>query len=255
MVAIRDSVLVRLEKAHFAELLASSSQVSMALTRQIIRRLQTQGDRNPVPLPVTITLLPVSDGVDLRGIADKLAVQLARKGRVIVLDAGALDTTLGEPGAANGEASDAALNRRISMVLDNIESEHEFVLLLGNALPDEWTRRCCRHGDELLLLADATQAPVLHPVEIDWLTHRPPRAEAAEILVLLHPADARCPRGTQAWRNAVAVARIARQKLDRAVPSEVLWYHADYVAPVWGRNLARVDKIGAHIFYGPLRRS
>jgi spore germination cell wall hydrolase CwlJ-like protein len=29
----------------------------------------------------------------------------------------------------------------------------------------------------------------------------------------------------------------------------VLWYHADYVAPSWGRRLAKVDKIGAHIFY------
>jgi spore germination cell wall hydrolase CwlJ-like protein len=33
------------------------------------------------------------------------------------------------------------------------------------------------------------------------------------------------------------------------LPADVLWYHADYVAPGWGRRLARVDKIGAHIFY------
>ena len=33
------------------------------------------------------------------------------------------------------------------------------------------------------------------------------------------------------------------------LPDDVLWYHADYVAPVWGRRLSRVDKIGAHIFY------
>ena len=170
VVAIRDSVLVRLDKAHFAELLASSSQVSMALTRQIIRRLQTQHDRNPVPLPVTIALLPVSDGIDLRGFADKLAAQLASKGRVIVIDSLALDAALGEPGAANGQAGDAALNRRISMHLDNIESEHEFVLLVGDDAPTAWTRRCCRHGDEMLLLADATKAPVLHPIETDWLS-------------------------------------------------------------------------------------
>ncbi len=159
VVAIRDSVLVRLAKAHFAELLASSSQVSMALTRQIIRRLQTQHDRNPVPLPVTIALLPVSDGIGLQGFADKLAAQLASKGRVIVIDSQALDAALGEPGAANGQAGDAALNRRISMHLDNIESGHEFVLLVGDDAPSEWTRRCCRHADEMLLLADATKAP------------------------------------------------------------------------------------------------
>ena len=33
------------------------------------------------------------------------------------------------------------------------------------------------------------------------------------------------------------------------VPADCLWYHADYVAPSWGRRLTKVDKIGAHIFY------
>ena len=34
-----------------------------------------------------------------------------------------------------------------------------------------------------------------------------------------------------------------------SVPTDVLWYHADYVAPSWGRRLAMVQKIGTHIFY------
>ncbi len=225
VVAIRDSVLVRLDKAHFAELLASGSQVSLALTRQIIRRLQTQNTRNPVPLPVTISLLPITDDVDPRGFADKLAAHLASKGRVIVIDAQAIDAAIGEPGAANGTASDAAMNRRISMVLDGIEAQHEFVLLLADSEPSPWTRRCCRHGDELLLLADATKAPALHPTEVDWLRQRPPRAEAAEILVLLHPADARCPRGTQAW--------LARRPVTEHV----------HIRPALERDMARLARI------------
>ena len=121
VVAIRDSVLVRLAKEHFAELLASSTQISMALTRQIIRRLQTQHERNPVPLPVTIALLPVSDGVAALAFAEKLAAALRSKGRAIVIDSAALDGAMGEAGAAHGAAGDAALNRRISMQLDNID--------------------------------------------------------------------------------------------------------------------------------------
>jgi NTE family protein len=39
VVAIRDSVLVRLHEAHFDQLLARSAAVSVALTRQIIQRL------------------------------------------------------------------------------------------------------------------------------------------------------------------------------------------------------------------------
>jgi len=51
------------------------------------------------------------------------------------------------------------------------------------------------------------------------------------------------------WRKARAIAAIAANNLAQMLPADVLWYHADYVAPSWGRRLNRVDKIGAHIFY------
>jgi spore germination cell wall hydrolase CwlJ-like protein len=59
----------------------------------------------------------------------------------------------------------------------------------------------------------------------------------------------RVDAGGEAWRKAQAIARIATAKMAEVIPGDVLWYHADYVAPSWGRRLARVDKIGAHIFY------
>lgn len=57
--------------------------------------------------------------------------------------------------------------------------------------------------------------------------------------------DAAC----EAWRKAQAIARIATASMAKVLPADVLWYHADYVAPSWGRRLDRVEKIGAHIFY------
>lgn len=59
----------------------------------------------------------------------------------------------------------------------------------------------------------------------------------------------RVDTASEAWRKAEAIARIAALNLTSAVPSDVLWYHADYVAPRWRNNLRRVEKIGAHIFY------
>ena len=59
----------------------------------------------------------------------------------------------------------------------------------------------------------------------------------------------RVDAGCEAWRKAQAIARIATASMAKVLPADVLWYHADYVAPSWGRRLARVDKIGAHIFY------
>lgn len=52
-----------------------------------------------------------------------------------------------------------------------------------------------------------------------------------------------------AWARAQAVAKIAAANIVANLGNDVLWYHADYVAPSWGRRLARVSKIGAHIFY------
>ena len=58
-------------------------------------------------------------------------------------------------------------------------------------------------------------------------------------------ADPNCEH----WRRAIAIARIAESRATRLLPENVLWYHANYVAPSWGRRLARNRQIGAHIFY------
>lgn len=56
-------------------------------------------------------------------------------------------------------------------------------------------------------------------------------------------------RDSKAWKNAVAISTIALDKLAQEVSEDVLWYHADYVAPSWGKRLARQKKVGLHIFY------
>ena len=56
-------------------------------------------------------------------------------------------------------------------------------------------------------------------------------------------------QASAAWRKALGVTRLAVANAVQSVPSECLWYHADYVAPSWGRRLTKVEKIGAHIFY------
>lgn len=225
VVAIRDSVLVRLDKAQFMQLIEQQPRVGVALTRQIVHRLQTEHATAPFAAPVVQSLLPISPGVDAPGLARALAQQLARYGRVRVLDAAAVHA------AVPDKADDSERYRLLSLWLDEVESANDFVLLVADEGPTAWTQRCCRHADEVLLLADATQPPAVHPSEQQCLVERPPRTEAAEILVLLHPADAAAPRGTAAWlaRRPVAdhfhvrpgqardVARLARLQARQAV--------------------------------------
>ena len=56
-------------------------------------------------------------------------------------------------------------------------------------------------------------------------------------------------RDIDSWRTAEAITRIAMANAYESVPTDVLWYHANYVSPSWGRRLAEVAQIGAHIFY------
>ena len=136
-----------------------------------------------------------------------------------MIDAQRLDTDLAEPGMTHRAQGDAEANRRIAVRLDEIEAAHDFVLLLGDTTPTAWTHRCSRHCDELYLLADADRPARLHPIEDQCLVRRPARTDAAEILVLLHPADRRSPRGTEAWlaRRDVADHLHIRPALERDI--------------------------------------
>ena len=194
VIAIRDSVLVRLDKPQFQALIAQSAQISVALTRQIIRRLKTEHQPRPFAAPVTIGLLPITGSVSSLGFAQDLAAQLQAFGRVRVLDGNTVAAELGE--AVDDRAE---MNRRTSLLLDEIEAAHDFVLLLADDSPTDWTRRCSRHSDELLLLANAGEPPLVHATETECLVNRPARTEAAEILVLLHAPELLCPSGTAQW--------------------------------------------------------
>ncbi len=206
VVAVRDSVLVRLGRAGWNELLHTSPPLSTLLTRQALLRLQSPPASAAQARPVTMALLPVSQALDTRQFAQQLATALGHHGLACVVDAEALDQALGEPGLARRPAQDEEASHRIALHLDALEAAHDFVLLVADDQPGAWTERCARHADELLLLANATQAPRVHPNEQQLLEQRQGRSEAAEILVLLHPADTVSPRHTAAWLDRRPVA-------------------------------------------------
>jgi spore germination cell wall hydrolase CwlJ-like protein len=62
------------------------------------------------------------------------------------------------------------------------------------------------------------------------------------------------PDHDAAWREAEYVA-FSALFLNLPDPTRgALWYHADYVSPPWASTMAKVTRIGRHLFYrGPLR--
>ncbi len=73
--------------------------------------------------------------------------------------------------------------------------------------------------------------------------------QPAQFSFVRHGQFPRIDYDSAAWAKAQGIARIAMANVERSVPTDVLWYHANYVNPAWGHRLNLVEKIGAHIFY------
>ena len=162
VVAIRDSVLVRLDKSAFTRLLSSSAQVSIALTRQLIRRLQTAQARSDFARPVTIGLLPLSAGVNAAEFTPGLAEQLTRllrdggpTAQVCVVDAGRVDRELQQPAwrAARPTTWRPTGASRCTWTRSRPRTT---TCCWSPTTRQRRTQRVSRRCDEMLLLADAT---------------------------------------------------------------------------------------------------
>jgi len=73
--------------------------------------------------------------------------------------------------------------------------------------------------------------------------------QPAQFSFVRHGAFPQADTNCDAWRKAEAIAQLAAANIVPSLSSDVLWYHANYVAPTWRRNLQEVQQIGAHIFY------
>jgi hypothetical protein len=71
----------------------------------------------------------------------------------------------------------------------------------------------------------------------------------AQFSFVRHGAFPAINPASAAWARAQGIARLAMANVVPSLTTDVLWYHANYVAPSWGKRLSMVQKIGAHIFY------
>ena len=195
VVAIRGSVVARLDRERFRQLIGRHPQVSVALTQKIIERLQTQHAKRPLPPPVALTILPITDGLDPFAFAQRLTAALGQHGRACWVDA----SSVRSKSSATVNRGDAPSIYEMSVFLEDLEAEHDFVLMVADTEPSEWTRLCINQSDEVLLLVDATQPVGIHAVERAYMLDRVPHSETAETLVLLHPSSTRSPVGMRRW--------------------------------------------------------
>ena len=187
--ALRDSELLRLPRAAFEKLVAMHPAAMLSMARVALRRSRADNDQSAAPR--CFALLPIADGLDVRGFAEKLASALgANVGRALVTEEQARDRDAGWFGAREARAT--------------------HLIYIGND-DEEWRERCLRQSDCVLLLADGAQTPDRSR------PNTPPAANphVQQHLLLLQKGEP--PHGrASAWRNAYPGAHAHHHLRDQA---------------------------------------
>jgi predicted acylesterase/phospholipase RssA/CRP-like cAMP-binding protein len=194
--AIRDSLLIRLDKASFESLAMRHPAMVMRLAANVAAMMQknlaSSGDSARGFR--TITLLALHDRGSVRRSLASLSGLLEKGAGALVLDPGNLKE-MGAPKDFMGLAGE--LPDAMKQWLADLENDNHRVVYQCKAEDSPWTRFALRQADLVLMLVDADESPELTPVE-EALFGTGDATGGRRILVLVHPEDQGI-RGTREW--------------------------------------------------------
>ncbi len=197
--AVRDSLVVRLERSHFDRLCARNPRIWSTLTAALARRLadQTAGRAQQIEsVPRTIAVIRSgNEPVPPSFVADLVAA-FGRLGRTRLVDSANVRTVIGDLDLGSGGATET---------LNALESAHDTVIYVADPLLTAWSEKAVRQADLVLRVGLVGRDPTA-PVAENLLEQFAGRlvAPAAQRLVLLHPRR-RAPRGTRYWLHGRGV--------------------------------------------------
>jgi len=161
--AIRDSLLIRLDRSNFENLGERHPALILKLAGNVAKLLQrrTSGTAATTRALKTITLLPLSNGTKIKQFCHEFTQQVSEQESMVHLSLETLPA-LGAPVAQlkNGEDLPDSLKNWLS----DLEDEYEFVLYRCQAGDSPWSRFAVRQSDIVLMVADADS----NPDEVAW---------------------------------------------------------------------------------------
>jgi predicted acylesterase/phospholipase RssA/CRP-like cAMP-binding protein len=198
--AIRDSLLLKLDRTAFESLARDHPSLVMKLAANIATLVQRSTSKAAASIRrlSTISLVPLSDAPAVRKFCRELVASLEQFGKTLDLSPG----TLGQHGApverlAEGEQIPEALLHW----LHDQENAYRYVVYSCSGVKTPWKQLAIRQSDIVLYVGEAGGEPI--PAE--WSEH--PEGEsgasvARPTLVLLQPSSKTPISGTAAWLDA-----------------------------------------------------
>ena len=197
--AVRDCDMLRLTRSSFEKIVQISPQVGLNLSRLLIKRFSEKRSLRPIKGITNVTLIPLHKSINVNDAEANLKAALAKNKRFHVVSSEVVNMALGES-IAQVSSGDNLQNSKLTRFLNDLEEQYDFVFYLPDAAKTEWTKRCVRQADEIILIADFNESSELTQIERElFYNHKKRFSSAKQTLVLVHPEYAGLPSGTKKW--------------------------------------------------------
>lgn len=177
--AMRDCELIRLSGNSFERLVHQEPRLLLALSRTLARRLTAPAADNKNPARI-FCVLPLHPTINVYDFAHKLA-------RCLPGRAGVMTSADVPPGSSEESADSLELNSKLVA----LEHKSDYTVLGASCEDSPWTRKCLRHSDYIILVADAKGSPQYSAVELKRLSGGSAHALDPRELILLHSDEAK----------------------------------------------------------------
>jgi predicted acylesterase/phospholipase RssA/CRP-like cAMP-binding protein len=185
--AARDSRLVRIDQAAFDVLAQEHPELLRGLANVVVDLLRKRTSAYRYrPQISNIAIIPARPKNGSAQFSIELKTTLSRIGSTLHVNSECIDDLVGHPGAAMAPAgSDKA--SRLGNWFANEENRQRFVILEADAEDTEWTRRCLRQADMILIVGNSADDPTPTATETELIQEVKKVRGVRNVMVLLHP--------------------------------------------------------------------
>ncbi len=195
--AIRDSVLGEIHKSDFEVLIRKYPDFLLHISRLVVSRLKNQLSFQKKPNNfVVFSMFKADDSPTVNQTVDLFIQSIEKFGIAKVIDSEFIEKEIGVRGISDSETESD--HQRISVMLNELESQNDYLLLISNNANDNWSQLCLRHSDYSLVIVDTTLGKHKRPIEKIFDDYVPENGWNVKMM-LVHPEDCLLPERTIDW--------------------------------------------------------